>query len=91
MSGFSNLEENDSYKLVTFMLQSMFPALNVEKIKLDDCRRVVLFNLVHPEDGSLPYLEFRHYALHARQRDVNKGIKRLINNSKCFHNKLKFK
>ena len=67
------------------MLQSMFPALNVEKIKLDDCRRVVLFNLVRPEDGSLPYTEFRHYALHARQRDVNKGIKRLINNSKKLH------
>lgn len=82
MSGFSNLEENDSYKLVTYMLQSLFPPLNVEKINLGECKRVVLFNLVRPADGSTPYIEFRHYALHARQRDVNRGIKRLVNNSK---------
>lgn len=82
MSGFSNLEENDSFKLVTYMLQSMFPPLNVEKIKLDECKRVVLFNLVRPTDGTAPYIEFRHYALHARQRDVNRGIKRLVNNSR---------
>lgn len=82
MSGFNNLEEDDSYKLVTAMLQSMFPPLNVEKIKLDECKRVVLFNLVKPENGSAPYIEFRHYALHARQRDVNRGIKRLVNNSR---------
>lgn len=85
MSGFSNLEEDDSFKLVTYMLQSLFPPLNVEKIKLDDCKRVVLFNLVRPTDGSVPYIEFRHYALHARQRDVNKGIKRLVNNSKALY------
>jgi ribosome biogenesis protein SSF1/2 len=82
MSGFANLEEDDSFKLVTYMLQSLFPPLNVEKIRLDECKRVVLFNLVRPEDGSPPYIEFRHYALHARQRDVNRGIKRLVNNSR---------
>lgn len=83
MSGFNNLDNDDSYKLVTYMLQSMFPPLNVEKLKLDECKRVVLFNLVTPEDGkSMPYIEFRHYALHARQRDVNRGIKRLVNRSR---------
>lgn len=81
MSGFNDLDENDPFKLVTFMLQSMFPPLNVERIKLDECKRVVLFNLVKPA-GEQPFIEFRHYALHARQRDVNRGIKRLVNNSK---------
>jgi ribosome biogenesis protein SSF1/2 len=82
MSGFSGLEQNDSYKLVTYMLQSMFPPLNVEKIELDECKRVVLFHLITPEDGGLPYIEYRHYALHARQRDVNRGIKRLVNKAR---------
>ena len=27
-------------------------------------------------------MEFRHYALHARQRDVNRGIKRLVNKAR---------
>lgn len=82
MSGFSNLEEDDSFKLVTAMLQSMFPPLECGKIQLDECKRVVLFSLIRPEDGSKPFIEFRHYALHARQRDVNRGIKRLVNNSR---------
>lgn len=82
MSGFTNLEDDEPNRLVTAMLQSLFPPLNVERIQLGECKRVVLFNLVKPADGSASYIEFRHYALHARQRDVNRGIKRLVNNSK---------
>lgn len=37
MSGFNN-EDDPAYKIVTFMIQSLFPPLNVEKINLDECR-----------------------------------------------------
>jgi ribosome biogenesis protein SSF1/2 len=41
---------------------------------------VVLFNLVSDKDGE--FIEFRHYGISARQRSVNKSIKRLVNNKK---------
>jgi len=50
-------------------------------MNLSACKRVVLFNLVKDEDGE-PYIEFRHYGISARQRAVNKGIKKVINNKK---------
>ena len=55
-------------------------------MNLSACKRVVLFNLVKsdaPEDEDDPfYIEFRHYGISARQRSVNRGIKRLVNSKK---------
>lgn len=45
------------------------------------CKRVVLFNLVKDSNGE-EVIEFRHYGISARQRAVNKSIKKLINNKK---------
>ena len=83
MSGFSGLDdEKDSHlKIVTYMIQSMFPPVNVDTINLDDCKRVVLFHLTTNAAGER-VIDFRHYALNARQREVHKGIKKLINNNK---------
>ena len=50
-------------------------------MNLSTCKRVVLFNLVKNEDGE-EEIEFRHYGISARQRAVNRGIKKLINNKK---------
>jgi len=61
MSGFNN-DDDPAYKIVTYMIQSLFPPINVEKINLDECKRVVLFNLVKKEDGK-SIIEFRHYAI----------------------------
>jgi ribosome biogenesis protein SSF1/2 len=42
-----------------------------------------MFNLVNnPETGEAEAIEFRHYGISARQRSINKSIKRLINNKK---------
>lgn len=50
-------------------------------MNLSQCKRVVLFNLMQDENGE-EFLEFRHYGLSARQRSINKSIKRLVNNKK---------
>jgi len=48
---------------------------------LSRCKRVVLFNLVRGKDGE-SYVEFRHYGISARQREVSKQVKRLVNSKK---------
>lgn len=40
----------------------------------------MLFNLVSDESGD--FIEFRHYGISARQRAINKSIKRLVNHNK---------
>ncbi len=50
MSGF-NSDDNPAMKIVTLMIQSLFPPLNVEKMNLEECKRVVLFNLIKTDEG----------------------------------------
>jgi len=59
----------------------MFPPIKVQAMNLSTCKRVVMFNLTNDENGE-PFIEFRHYGVSARQRAVNKGIKKVINNKK---------
>lgn len=44
-------------------------------MNLSSCKRVILFTLT--EDGKS--IEFRHYGLSARQRGINRSIKKLVN------------
>jgi ribosome biogenesis protein SSF1/2 len=81
MNGFGGREEGDPHKIVSLMIQSMFPPIKVQSMNLSTCKRVVLFNLTKNEDGE-EEIEFRHYGISARQRAVNRGIKKLINNKK---------
>lgn len=82
MNGFGGREENDPYKIVSLMIQSMFPPIKVQSMNLTTCKRVVLFNLVKNKETGEEEIEFRHYGISARQRAVNRGIKKLINNKK---------
>jgi len=43
---------------------------------------VVMFNLANDPATGEPFIEFRHYGVSARQRAVNKGIKKVINNKR---------
>ncbi len=81
MNGFQQREENDCYKMASVMVQSLFPPIKVQNLNLTTCKLVVLFNLEEDEKGE--YMEFRHYGLSARQRDINRGLKRMINNKKA--------
>ena len=46
-------------------------------MNLSTCKRVILFNL--KDDNTI---EFRHYGLSARQRQINRTIKKLVNKNK---------
>jgi len=47
--GESNTNVAPHIKLLRITFQNLFPAINVSTVKLSDCRRVVLFNLLHEE------------------------------------------
>lgn len=78
MNGFSQKTDNDPHKIASLMIQSMFPPIKVQSMNLSACKRIVLFNLIN-KDGH-DFIEFRHYGVSARQRAVNRGIKKLVNN-----------
>jgi ribosome biogenesis protein SSF1/2 len=65
---------------ITF--QNLFPAINVSQVKLKDCRRVVLFNLIpgaDGPDGTKPStIEIRQYAIKATPTGVNRRVRRLV-------------
>lgn len=82
MNGFGNRPESDPHKIFSLMLQSMFPPIKVHSMNLSSCKRVVLFNLVTDPETGEPHVEFRHYGISARQRAVNKSIKKVINHKK---------
>jgi ribosome biogenesis protein SSF1/2 len=74
MNGFSSRPDNDPMKIVSLMIQSMFPPLKVQSMNLSTCKRIILFNLTDKNE-----IEFRHYGLSARQRAINRTIKKLVN------------
>jgi ribosome biogenesis protein SSF1/2 len=74
MNGFSSRPEGDPMKIVSLMIQSMFPPLKVQSMNLSTCKRIILFNL-----NDKNQIEFRHYGLSARQRSINRSIKKLVN------------
>jgi ribosome biogenesis protein SSF1/2 len=59
-------------KLMRITFQNMFPAINVATVKLSECRRVVLFNLLDDE------VEMRHYAIKATPVGVDRKIRRIV-------------
>ena len=85
MNGFGTRADNDPLKMASLMIQSLFPPIRVQSMNLSTCKRVVLFNIKEDQDSSAenersPLMEFRHYGVSARQRSVNRGIKKLVNN-----------
>lgn len=59
-------------KLMRITFQNMFPAINVATVKLSECRRVVLFNLLDDE------VEMRHYAIKATPVGVDRKVRRIV-------------
>lgn len=59
-------------KLMKVTLEAMFPAIDVAKVKLTDCRRVVLCQL--QDDDTV---ELRHYAIRAKAA-ISKNIRRVV-------------
>ena len=88
LHGFGQHQEEEkageAAKIVSVLLQSIFPPINVHNLNLSQCKRIVLFALSqdqshdHSANGSMPPLrvEFRHYEIATRQRSVNKAVKK---------------
>ena len=82
MNGFGGCADSDPYKICSLMIQSMFPPIKVQSMNLTACKRVVLFNLTKDPKTGEEVIEFRHFGISARQRSVNRGIKKLINSKR---------
>ncbi|KAJ1755196.1 rRNA-binding ribosome biosynthesis protein [Coemansia sp. RSA 353] len=74
LNNFAGENKGREFKLMTTMLQNMFPAINPSTMRLTDARRVVLFN--YNEETGL--VDFRHYAVVVKPVGVTKGVKRVI-------------
>jgi ribosome biogenesis protein SSF1/2 len=61
-------------KLMSVMFQNMFPTINVQKLKFNEARRVVLFNYNQEKEQ----IEMRHYSVAIRQTGVSKGIRNVL-------------
>uniref|UniRef100_A0A6V1TY31 Brix domain-containing protein n=1 Tax=Heterosigma akashiwo TaxID=2829 RepID=A0A6V1TY31_HETAK len=61
-------------KLMRVTFQNMFPPINVQTIKLADCRRVVLFHYLK-EDQTV---EVRHYSIRAVPTGISRSVKRVV-------------
>jgi ribosome biogenesis protein SSF1/2 len=63
------------FKVMTVMLQNMFPSVDVQTMQLSEARRVLLFN--YNEDTGM--IDMRHYSIGVKATGVSKSIKRVIN------------
>ncbi|CAM9848659.1 unnamed protein product, partial [Hapterophycus canaliculatus] len=74
LNNFGDKQASSHVKLMKVTLQNMFPSINVATVKLQDCRRVVMFNL----DKTNGTVEMRHYAVRATPTGITKAIKKVV-------------
>ena len=70
----NNFGEEAHQKLATITFQNMFPPINVRKVKLSTCQRVVLVDY----DAKAKRFQFRHYSINAAPVGANKKLKKLL-------------
>lgn len=71
MNGFGGEEQ---LKLVTVMFQNMFPTINVQRVKLSSCQRVVLLSY----DKASATISLRHYSISVAPSGLRKSLKGLL-------------
>ncbi|KAF2315430.1 hypothetical protein GH714_039212 [Hevea brasiliensis] len=74
LSGFGSGKQH--LKLTTVMFQNIFPAIDINTVKLASCQRVVLLN--YNKDRKL--INFRHYSIRLQPVGVSRRIKKLVQN-----------
>lgn len=72
LNNFGDKNASSQVKLMKVTLQNMFPSINVATVKLQDCRRVVMFNL----DKANGTVVMRHFAVRATPTGITKAIKK---------------
>ncbi|CAG8506515.1 5183_t:CDS:2 [Diversispora eburnea] len=69
--------EENHMKLMTSMLQNMFPSININKMQLAEARRVVMFNY----DPETKNIDFRHYCIGVKPVGISKSVRRIVTNN----------
>ncbi|KAI4341681.1 hypothetical protein MLD38_026375 [Melastoma candidum] len=74
LSGFGTGDQH--LKLTTVMFQNIFPAIDVNTVRLTSCQRIVLLN--YNKDTKL--IDFRHYSIRLQPVGVNRRIRKFVQN-----------
>ncbi|CAM9344605.1 unnamed protein product, partial [Laminaria digitata] len=74
LNNFGDKDAPSHVRLMKVTLQNMFPSINVAAVRLQDCRRVVMFNL----DKTKGTVEMRHFAVRATPTGIAKAIKKVV-------------
>ncbi|KAK3020845.1 hypothetical protein RJ639_045527 [Escallonia herrerae] len=74
LSGFGTGEQH--LKLTTIMFQNIFPAIDINTVKLSSCQRIVLLNY----DKEKKLIDFRHYSIRLQPVGVSRRIRKFVQN-----------
>jgi ribosome biogenesis protein SSF1/2 len=75
----NNMQSDERHlKLTDVMIQNLFPAIDVDTVKLQQCRRVVLFRR-DPETGDF---DLRHYVVNVKAAGLSKGVRKILRRPK---------
>ncbi|XP_047327020.1 peter Pan-like protein [Impatiens glandulifera] len=74
LSGFGTGEQH--LKLATIMFQNIFPAIDVNTVRLSTCQRIVLLNY----NKETKLIDFRHYSIRLQPVDVSRRIRKFVTN-----------
>ncbi|KAL2556685.1 Peter Pan-like protein [Forsythia ovata] len=74
LSGFGTGEQQ--LKLTTIMFQNIFPAIDVNTVKLSSCQRIVLLNY----NKETKLIDFRHYSIRLQPVGVSRRIRKFVQN-----------
>ncbi|CAI9105426.1 OLC1v1004344C1 [Oldenlandia corymbosa var. corymbosa] len=72
LSGFGTGDQH--LKLTTVVFQNIFPAIDINTVKLSTCQRIVLLN--YNKDTKL--IDFRHYSIRLQPLGVSRKIRKVI-------------
>lgn len=72
LSGFGTGEQH--LKLTTIMFQNIFPAIDINTVKLSSCQRIVLLNY----DKEKKLIDFRHYSIRLQPVGVSRRIRKFV-------------
>ncbi|XP_030532495.1 peter Pan-like protein [Rhodamnia argentea] len=74
LSGFGTGEQH--LKLTTIMFQNIFPAIDINTVKLSSCQRIVLLNY----NKETKLVDFCHYSIRLQPVGVSRRIRKFVQN-----------
>ncbi|KAH6813946.1 PETER PAN-like protein [Perilla frutescens var. frutescens] len=74
LSGFGTGEQH--LKLATIMFQNIFPAIDINTVKLSSCQRIVLLNY----NKDTKRIDFRHYSVRLQPVGVSRRVRKFVQN-----------